>query len=71
MVESMTKTLRKAFVDSKMSMRQLSKKAGVPYSFTHGLIKNNKNPQIFTFEKLAGVLRLELTKSDDDDRLAP
>ena len=66
----MTETLKQTFLNSKMSMRTLSRKAGVPYSSVHGLIKNNKNPQIFTFEKLAGVLRLELTKSVDGDQLA-
>ena len=64
MNESMTEKLKKSFVDSKMSIRQLSIRAGTPYSSTHGLIKDGKNPQIFTFEKLAGALNLELKKID-------
>lgn len=67
MTETMTKTLRKAFANSRMSIRELSIKAETSYSSTHGTIRGTLNPNIPTFERLADVLGLELIETPDHD----
>jgi len=52
--------VRKAFAESGLSMRSLALQANVSYASVYGIIAGNQNPQVFTLEKLAKVLNLEL-----------
>jgi len=67
MIETMNAALKRKFTESKMNIRQLSTRSGVSYASTYETIKNNKNPQLYTFERLADVLGLELIETPDHD----
>lgn len=67
MIESMTQSLKRKFAESNMNIRQLATQSGVSYASTYETIKNNKNPQLYTFERLAEVLGLELIETPDHD----
>ena len=60
----MIEILKQAFIDSKMSMRSLSKQANVPYASVHGTLVGNRNPQFTTITKLCKILNLELRKRE-------
>ncbi len=56
----MIELIRCRFVDSGLSMKALSDRAGVPYASVHGIFKGNRDPALSTVERLSKVLGLEL-----------
>lgn len=67
MTESMGVTLKKAFDNSSLSIRQLAKSAGVPYSSAFGALERGKQPRMDTYQKMASVLRLQVIRIPEDD----
>lgn len=52
--------LRRAALDSGLSMLQLSKRSGIPYSAIHGFMKSGQGITLRTASKLAALLNLTL-----------
>lgn len=56
----MAGTIRLAFERSGLSIKALSRRAGIPYASAHGFVKNGRNLSLETVEKLCATLGLEL-----------
>ncbi len=53
-------SIRAAFRKSGLSIRQVSLRAGTPYSCTHGVLTGDRDPTLSTAAKLAKGLGYEL-----------
>ena len=58
----MIEILKKAYVESGLSMKSLSERSGVPYASVHATFTGNRDPQLSTVERLSRVLGLDLVK---------
>lgn len=60
----MLETIRRAFRDSDLSMKQLAERAGVPYASIHGMIRNpDRDPKLSTVVRVCRVLGLDLKRT--------
>ena len=56
----MGELIRERFRKSRMSIKRLAKRAGVPYAAAHGVVRGTRDPMLSTANKLCKVLGLEL-----------
>ena len=60
MTDSMGNLIRATFTRSGMSIRQLSKRAGVGYATAHAVVRDSIDPTLTTVERICNALDLEL-----------
>lgn len=57
---STAETLRRAFIDSGLSIKRWSVQAGTPYATTHAIACGSRDVLTATADKLAGALGMKL-----------
>jgi len=56
----MQQTIRRAFLESGLSIKKLSDMTKLPYSVAHGAVTGSTDPCLSTVERISKVLGLEL-----------